>query len=82
MAGVPPTENTVGHGLSSTGFAHERARNGGAPMKKTKIPPRKLAEWIEFGWLLLTNPCFQAAHDKRKAYFEYRLGKIYSAPCS
>ena len=50
-------------------------------MKRIKIPPRKLAEWIEFGWLLLTNPCFQAARDKRKAYFEYRLGKIYSAPC-
>jgi hypothetical protein len=50
-------------------------------MKKNKIPPRRLAEWIEFCWLLVSNPCFQAARDKRKAYFEYRLAKIYNCPC-
>ncbi len=50
-------------------------------MKMTKIPPRKLAEWIEFYWLLLSNPTFQTAPNKRKAYFEYRLAKTYTVPC-
>lgn len=50
-------------------------------MKKIKIPPVKLTEWVEYCWLLVSNPTFQAARNKRKAYFEYRLGKIYSAPC-
>jgi hypothetical protein len=53
----------------------------GNAMKRTnKIPPRKLAEWIEFYWLLLSNPTFQAARDKRKAYFEHRLAKVYNMP--
>ena len=43
--------------------------------------PHKLAEWVEFYWLLLSNPAFQSARHKRKAYFEYRLAKIYSLPC-
>ena len=50
-------------------------------MKTTKLPPARLIEWVEFCWLLATNPTFQAASNKRKAYFEYRLGKIYSAQC-
>ena len=50
-------------------------------MKPPKIPPATLREWIEFCWLLATNPCFQAARDKRRAYFEYRLGRIYSDRC-
>jgi len=50
-------------------------------MKQIKTPPARLGEWIEFCWLLVSSPSFQAARDKRKAYFEYRLGKIYSAPC-
>jgi hypothetical protein len=41
----------------------------------------KLSEWLEFHWLWLTNSVFRAAPDKRKAYFEHRLGKIYSALC-
>jgi hypothetical protein len=45
-----------------------------------KIPPAKLAEWVEYCWLLLSNPSFQAARDKRKAYFEYRLAKLYNTP--
>jgi hypothetical protein len=50
-------------------------------MNKIKLPPAKLVEWIEFCWLLATNPTFQAAPNKRKAYFEYQLGKIYTARC-
>jgi hypothetical protein len=50
-------------------------------MKKAKLPPTSLREWIEFCWLVVTNPVFRAAPDKRKAYFEYRLGRIYSVPC-
>ena len=48
-------------------------------MNKLKLTPVKFGEWVEFCWLLATNPTFQAAPDKRKAYFEYRLGKIYTA---
>ncbi len=51
-------------------------------IKSRRRPPRRLGEWIEFCWLLTTDPVFRAAPDKRKAYFEYRLGKIYSVPCS
>ena len=48
--------------------------------KLMKIPPRKLTEWIEYYWLLLSNPSFQSAQNKRKAYFEYRLAKVYNTP--
>jgi hypothetical protein len=50
-------------------------------MKKIK-PSAKLVRWVEFHWLLLSNRSFQAARDKRKAYYEYRLGKRYNTPCS
>ena len=50
-------------------------------MNKLKLPPAKLGEWVEFCWLLVSNPTFQATHNKRKAYFEYQLGKIYTAHC-
>lgn len=49
-------------------------------MKKTKHPPAKLSEWVEFCWLLVTSPVFQSAPDKRKAYFEHRLAKVYTTP--
>jgi len=39
--------------------------------------PSNSLEWIEYYWLLLSDPVFRAAPDKRKAYFEYRLGKQY-----
>jgi hypothetical protein len=50
-------------------------------MKKSKIPPANLTEWIEFCWLYVASPVFRAAPNKRKAYFEHRLGKIYNLPC-
>ena len=50
-------------------------------MKKAKLPPSGLLEWVEFCWLLLTNSTFQAASDKRRAFFEHQLGKIYTARC-
>jgi len=53
----------------------------GESMNKIKLPPAKLLEWVEFCWLLATNPTFQAAPNKRKAYFEYQLGKIYASQC-
>ena len=49
-------------------------------MKKTNTSPAKLSDWVEFCWLLLVNPTFQSSRDKRKAYFEYRLGKLYTTP--
>ena len=49
-------------------------------MKKIKVPPANLTDWVEFCWLLLASPTFQAARDKRKAYFEYRLAKVYNTP--
>jgi hypothetical protein len=48
---------------------------------RRKVFPRGLRQWIEFYWLITTNPVFRAAPDKRKAYYEYRLGKFYSSPC-
>src|ERR1041384_3551847 len=49
-------------------------------MKMTKTPPANLSDWVEFCWLLLVDPTFQATRAKRKAYFEYRLGKLYTTP--
>ncbi len=49
-------------------------------MKKIKFSAR-LVGWIEFGWLLLSNPGFQAARDKRRAFYEYQMGKHHSTPC-
>jgi len=46
-----------------------------------KRPPVKFREWLEFFWLWATNPTFRSSRDKRKAYFEHRLGKIYSTRC-
>jgi hypothetical protein len=50
-------------------------------MNKQNFPDLKPLDWVEFGWLLVTNPVFRAATNKRKAYFEHRLGKIYTTPC-
>jgi hypothetical protein len=49
-------------------------------MKKIK-PTAKLTGWVEYYWLLLTNRTFQAARDKRLAFYEYQLGKGYNTPC-
>lgn len=45
-------------------------------------PPVNLSDWIEFCWLLLIDPTFQASPNKRKAYFDYRLAKRYHTPFS
>ena len=50
-------------------------------MNKEKFPPTNLREWAEFCWLFAVSPAFRSAPNKRKAYFEHRLGKIYSLPC-
>jgi hypothetical protein len=49
-------------------------------MKKIK-PTAKLPGWVEFCWLLVSNPSFQAARDKRLAFYEYQVGKRYANPC-
>jgi hypothetical protein len=54
---------------------------GNNHMKRSRIPPVKLTEWVEFCWLYVINAGFRAAPNKRKAYFEHRLGKIYNLPC-
>ena len=51
------------------------------PLKRVKIPPATMWEWVEFSWLLIVDPTFQKSPDKRKAYFEYRIGKVYDSPC-
>jgi hypothetical protein len=51
-------------------------------MRIAKVPPVNLREWVEFYWLLLANPTFRKSSDKRRAYYEYRLGKIYNSACS
>ena len=53
----------------------------GHRMRRSKIPPANLWEWAEFYWLLIVNPTFQRSPDRRKAYFEHRIGKIYNCPC-
>jgi len=50
-------------------------------MKRSRMPPVKLSDWIEFCWLYVVSPVFRSAPNKRKAYFEHRLGKIYNLPC-
>ena len=49
-------------------------------MKRIKLTAR-LAGWVEFGWLLVSNPSFQAARDKRLAFYQYQQSKGYSNPC-
>jgi hypothetical protein len=51
-------------------------------MRKAKVPPANLREWVEFYWLLFANPTFQKSSDKRRAYYEYRLGKICNSAWS
>jgi hypothetical protein len=60
--------------------AHRKETNR-PPMNNAKFPPLNLREWVEFYWLLIVDPTFQKSHDKRKAYFEYRVGKVYNCPC-
>lgn len=54
---------------------------GETRMKEIETRSAKLVRWIEYGWLLLTDASFKAARDKRQAYFDYRLGKIYNTRC-
>jgi hypothetical protein len=46
-------------------------------MKKIKLSVRLMGR-IEYCWLLLTNPTFQAARDKRLAFYQHQMGKYYS----
>jgi hypothetical protein len=48
--------------------------------KPMKFPPVNLANWVEFCWLLLIDPTFQASRNKRKTYFDYRLARRYNTP--
>jgi hypothetical protein len=41
----------------------------------------KLLRWVETGWLMVSNPTFLHTPDKRQAYYDYRLSKIYDLPC-
>jgi len=49
-------------------------------MKKITLGARLMGR-IEYCWLLLTNPTFQAARDKRLAFYQYQMGKYYSNLC-
>lgn len=44
-------------------------------MRKVKGPPHTLRQWIEYYWLVLSNPTFRTARNRRKAYYEHRLAK-------
>jgi len=48
---------------------------------RRKVFPSGLSQWIEFYWLIATNATFRAAPNKRRAYYEHRLGKFYTSPC-
>ena len=50
-------------------------------MKDIEPLSAKLVRWLQYGWLYLTDFNFQRARDKRQAYYDYRLGKIYNMPC-
>jgi hypothetical protein len=49
-------------------------------MKKIKLSARVIG-WIEYCWLLVSDPSFQAARDKRLAFYQYQVGKHYNNPC-
>lgn len=34
-------------------------------------------QWVQFGWLCLTDARFRGRRNKRKAYFEYLMVKSY-----
>ncbi len=34
-------------------------------------------QWVEFGWLCLTDRRFRSTRHKRKAYFEHQMVKGY-----
>ena len=51
-----------------------------SPVRR-KVFPSGLSQWIEFYWLIATNATFRAAPNKRRAYYEHRLGKFYTSPC-
>jgi len=40
-----------------------------------------MREWVEYYWLLIFNSTFRKSPDRRKAYFEHRIGKVYNCPC-
>lgn len=44
-------------------------------MKSRKGPPHTLKQWLEYYWLIMSNPTFRNARDRRRAYYEYRLAK-------
>ena len=48
--------------------------------KPMKMPPVNLSDRVEFCWLLLIDPTFQACRNKRKVCFDYRLAKQYNTP--
>ena len=44
-------------------------------MKKTPGPPHTWKQWLEYFWLILSNPTFRESKNRRRAYYEYRLAK-------
>jgi hypothetical protein len=44
-------------------------------MRKGKGPPHTVAQWIEYFWLILSDPTFRTAPNRRKAYYEHCLAK-------
>jgi hypothetical protein len=49
-------------------------------MKKITLTA-KLIGWVEYCWLLVSNPSFQAAQNKRLAFYQYQQSKGYNTPC-
>jgi len=50
-------------------------------MQENETRWAKVVRWLEYHWLLVSNPTFQHSRDKRQAYYDYRLSKIYNMPC-
>ena len=51
-------------------------------MKRTESIWARVLRWLEYGWLLVSNPTFLHTRDKWQAYYDYRLSKFYNTPCS
>jgi hypothetical protein len=56
----------------------------GCPVAESEADVRPWNEFLvdtNLGRPVLFDASFKAARDKRQAYFDYRLGKIYNTPC-
>jgi hypothetical protein len=51
-------------------------------MSRAKGPPNNWRQWIEYFWLIMSNPTFRTSRDRRKAYYEHCLARGLNRPWS